>query len=162
MAALAGQQNSDLYESTVVNKGVPKVRAQDVYGKVRYIAATFDSGTDTLGATALLKMFQLPKGAKVIDMAITSPDLGDTGDLDVGWGASAELDENGDPIEAANPDGFWADLDVNAAAHERKRLDSSADGFHKRFDAAVDVQITVPEVTTAGGKILLECWYVVE
>lgn len=162
MAALAGQQNSDLYESTVVNKGVPKVRAQDVYGKVRYVAASFDSGTDTLGTTALLKMFQLPKGAKVIDMALTSPDLGSTGDLDVGWGASTETDEDGTVLEAADPDGFWADLDVNAAALERTRLASSAHGFHKRFNAAVDVEITVPEATTAAGEILLECWYVVE
>ena len=163
MAALAGEKQTDLYTQMVVTKGAPKVHAQDVFGKVRYIGSTYTVGSgDNLGTTALLKMFQIPKGAKVIDVALTTAKMGTAGDLDIGWAASAELDENGDAIEAASADGFFADTDVNAAAVERRKAAVSAAGVLKRFDAAVDVEITVPEATTAGGDVTLECWYIID
>lgn len=121
----------------------------------------YDSFTSTGAITisSVLNMGGLiPAGARILDVKIVSTDLGTAGDLDVGWAAGA----NGD--EAASADGFFADIDVNAAAASYSMFEdnSSATGMGKKFTEAVQPVISFPEATTAAGTIQMWIEYVLD
>lgn len=135
------------------------------YSKLRYIADSY-----TLEAEAALddriNMFKIPKGARVIEMFISAPSDGTSGQYDVGWLASEEEDDNGSPVVAADPDGFYAGsvADTGGGALARLAMAATAAGYRKKFAAEVQVQLDVVEATTAstGDTILLEAYIVVE
>lgn len=112
----------------------------------------------------VLKLFKLPKGARVLDFEVYAPDLGSAGTLNYGWAASAELSA-GSAVEAADNDGFMASVDVNTAAAIQNMADvagAKTPGYLKKFAAEVDVQIDIATAfTVTSGKIQGYCTYVV-
>lgn len=163
MATLSGDLFGTEYNNTFVAEPAVKNDVSLQHGRLRYLSGTFTipSG-DIIGTSAIIKLFRLPKGARVIEALMSSDDLGTTGDLNVGWAAGAELDENDAVIEAADEDGFFVALDVNAAAVSRTAYASTVAGFRKKFAAAVDVQVQPSEITTTDGTFFLEMHYVLD
>jgi len=163
MATLSGDLYGTEYNNAYIAEPEVKNDVSLQHGRLRYLSGTYTipSG-DILGTSAIVKMFKLPKGARVIEALMSSDDLGTTGDLNVGWAASEEEDENGTVLEAADADGFFANLDVNAAAISRTAFVNTVAGFRKRFDAQVDVQVSIPEATTTDGTFFLEMYYVLD
>lgn len=129
-----------------------------IYDKYTFSAVLATTDVLYMGAT-------IPKGARVLDVIIKSADLGTTGDINVGWLASEELSA-GVAVEAADPDGFFAALDVNAAADGYSLIGSTFGnnaGLMKKFNAAVQVVIVPSEITTAtSGDIEIAITYVVD
>ena len=153
---------TDFYgvNNTLSQQNVPseKIGPGEQSGRLRvaYDSYTFSAALTTSDA---LYMMKIPKGARVIDVIVDSDDLGTTGDLNIGWEASA------DGVEAADADGFFAALDVNAAAlvTSINKVGTSTAGYLKKFDAEVQVVIVPSENTTAtSGSIALTVLYVVE
>lgn len=169
MAVLSG----NLYAANAtLNRAEPST-ALDVtlnYGKMRYISDSYTIPTaDELGTSADIYFFKIPKGARVIEMMLTVPIDGGapaTGQLDIGWLASTEEDENGTAIEAADADGFYAKTvaDFGAGALARLQVAATRPGYRKKFEAEVQVVASCEEATTSSGDavILLEAYIVVE
>jgi hypothetical protein len=127
-------------------------------GGVKVIYDSFTS-TGAIAVSSILYMGgKIPAGARVLDVKIVSTDLGTTGDLDVGWAASA------DGVEAASADGFFADIDVNAAAASYSMFEDNgaAAGMGKKFTASVQPVISFPEATTAAGTIKMIIEYILD
>lgn len=131
--------------------------------KMLYDEYDFSAIIDTTDALYMGSL--IPKGARILDVVVKSADLGSTGDINVGWLASAELSA-GVAVEAADPDGFFAALDVNAAANGYGLVESSFGnnaGLLKKFAAAVQMVIVPSEITTAtSGKIQVAVTYVID
>jgi hypothetical protein len=163
MATLSGNLYGTEFNNTYVAEPEVKNDVTLQHGRLRYLSGTYTipSG-DVIGTSAIIKLFKLPKGARVIECLATSDDLGTTGDLNIGWAASEETDENDVVLEAADEDGFFVALDVNAGAVSRTAMASTVAGYRKKFDAAVDVQVQPSEITTGAGDILLEMYYVLD
>lgn len=141
-----------------VGLGEANGRVRLLYDKFTFTAALTTSDVLYVGSL-------LPKGARVLDCVIKSADLGTTGDINVGWQASAETSA-GSAVEAADADGFFAALDVNAAADGYSMIGSSfgnSAGLLKKFNAAVQVVIVPSENTTAtSGDIEIAITYVID
>lgn len=122
------------------------------YAKLRvlYDSYTVDAA-DEFGLSGVIRLFTIPKGARLIDFEVSMPASGATGIFDIGWAASAELDSDGDPVEAADADGIISQVDPGAAAVDRQKMLSTVDGFMKKFNAAVEVQADCTEVTADSG-----------
>ena len=128
-------------------------------GKIKVL---LDSRTFTavITTTDSLRMGgPLPEGATVLDVILQHPDLGTTGDFNIGWEASA------DGGEAADADGFGAAVDVNAAAgsYSMREDQPQAAGMYKKFTEPVQPVIEPSENTTAtSGTIDLAIYYIVD
>lgn len=137
---------SDNY--TLLNNVPSEKIASSDNGKVRALYATYTLTAD-LASGDIIKMFRIPKGARVIDMIVDFPDLDASGGtVDIGWskdlrnlGASA----GGEDLDA---DGFKADVDVATAAIQSKLAVGSL-GFGKKFAEECDFQITIDGDTDA-------------
>jgi len=152
MATVFGE-NATLRDSNIPSE---KIRVQDQHGRMRIARDKFTL-TAVLALNDVIRMMKLPAGAKLYEAEINSDDLGTTGDLEIGWAAS---DEGG---EAADQDGIFPTLDVNAAAVARQKMLNSVPGFLKLFTEEVEVQIVATEATTAAvGNIELIIWYTVD
>lgn len=169
MAVLSGT----LYATNATAKQAEPSSKVDVtldYGKLRYVSDSYTIPTDDeLGTSALINFFKIPKGARVIEMMVTAPVDGGTpatGQLDIGWLASTEVDEDGTALEAADPDGFYVKevADFGADALARLAMAATRPGYRKKFAAEVQVQADCQEATTdsGGATILLEAYLVVE
>lgn len=153
--------------NTKLTQDAPKGKAGvgETAGRVRmlYDKYTFTAALTTSDALAMCGL--IPKGARILNVFIKSSDLGTTGDINVGWLASEET-SGGSAVEAADADGFFAALDVNAAALSADLINSSfrnLDGFMKKFTAAVQPVIVPSENTTAtSGSIEMAILYVVD
>jgi hypothetical protein len=147
MSTLYSNQYSDAY----VEVPSSKVNTPDLNGNIKM--AYFDFTISAAPADGdVLKLCKLPKGARVLDVEISAPDLGTAGVLNIGWAASAELDSAGSAVEAADADGFMVSVDVNAAAATQNMADASGaavPGYLKKFSAEVDVQIAIATAWTA-------------
>ena len=113
---------------------------------------TFEAPTTPPSLSDVIYLAKIPKSALVTDLVFKHSDMGSTGDLDIGWLASKEKDQAGTVLEAADVDGFFVAVDVNAAAGI-KRMSSVAGaavpGFLKKFKAEVDLVATVVEAWDA-------------
>jgi hypothetical protein len=160
MATLYGNQYSNAF---VVNPSV-KIPPGDQNGVVRRMYFDYTI-TATSTANDIIKLGQLPKGARVYDACLSFPDLGTTGVLELGWAASVET-SGGSALEAADDNGFLASVDVNAAANTVNMIEVSGaavPGLMKDFTAAVDVQILVTTAwTVTSGTIKGYIEYIVE
>ena len=128
-----------------------KVDAPDAAGSVKIMYFDYTITSTTPATSDIIKLGVLPKGARVLDVEISAPDLGTTGALNVGWAASGELTSAGVAVEAANASGFFAALDVNTAAATQNMSDvagASVAGYLKKFAASVDVQMAPSTVWT--------------
>jgi hypothetical protein len=128
----------------VAGEPVEQIPANMNYGKLRVLYDEYvkPSG-DTFGTDGLIKMFKIPKGARLLDFEFSCPDSGTTGIVDIGWAASA------DGVEAADADGIIAALDINAAAVNRAKMPSTRPGYAKKFSSEVEVQVDFTQATTA-------------
>lgn len=127
-------------------------------GRLRVIYDSY-APAGALALNDVIKMGGLiPAGARVLDAKLQFSDLGTTGDVHLGWEASA------DAVEAADADGFLVDADVNAAAGSVSMLEdqSTVAGMGKKFAAPVQPIITVSEATTAAGTIRMILEYVID
>jgi len=140
------------------NNPAEKANVGEVGGRLRVIYDSFTStGVITIGSVVNMGG-KIPAGARVLDVKIVSTELGTAGDLDVGWAVSA------DGVESASADGFFADIDVNAAAVSYSMFeDSSASaGMGKKFASAVQPVVSFPEASTAAGTVTMIIEYVVD
>lgn len=111
--------------------------------------------TEELEVNDIIKVGRLPKGARVLGATVKSPSLGTTGIVDLGYAASA------DAVEAADADGFVLQADAGGQAVQAVGAGAA---IGKRFEAEVDVQLVVTEVSTAGSTKTIQSWvyYVID
>jgi hypothetical protein len=117
-----------------------KAEVGDLNGRVRCMPFSVDLPADTNTGDVLF-CAKIPTGARVIDLHIYVPRLGDggtpTGIFDAGWGVSL------DGTEAEDTNGF-GELDAGPAAKDF-RLVGGVPGFEKKFTREVDLKLTCTE-----------------
>lgn len=154
MATLTTVKGANL---TLVEQEVSeKLDVTQNYGKLRVLADSYTVGDDDeFGTSGLIRMFKIPKGARLIDARVAMPASGANGQFEVGWAASEDLDESGSAVEAADPNGIFTTQDPGDAAVDA-RMSATVAGFLKRFDAEVEVQVDFTEATADSGGDTLE------
>lgn len=121
------------------------------YAKLRVLYDYYTVDTaDEFGTDGLIRLFTIPKGARLIDFETSVEAAGATGIYDIGWAASA------DGVETADADGIMASVDPGAAAVSRQKMVSTVPGYMKKFAAAVEVQADFSEVTADSGTDTFE------
>lgn len=146
MATLNGAN----YKLAFVDKPSVKIEQGDVAGRLRTAYDEYD--LDTLGvviaAADVIELMRLPKGARVHEALIESPNMGATGIFDLGHGAV--LDDAGATLDAADQNAFVDQADAGGQAVLKKMSDNpSLPGHLKKFAGEVPVRITCTEVTVA-------------
>lgn len=145
------------YTKTDINVPSEKINDGEFGGQVKIAYDSYSFGAAITTADALY-MMKLPAGALVLDVIVKCDDLGTTGDFNIGWQAGAG------GLEVADADGFFAALDVNAAAITVRASDVVAPsaGLLKRFAEEVQVVVVPSENTTAtSGSIQIAVEYVI-
>lgn len=146
------------YTKTDINVPSEKIDNGEAGGllRVAYDKYTFSAIIQT---TDTLYMMKVPAGARVVDMVVKCSDLGTVGALNIGWQAGAS------GAVAADATGFFAALDVNAAAVSTRMTDITAvsTGLFKEFSEEVQV-VVVPSADTdaVAGDIELILEYVID
>lgn len=146
---------SSNYQSAHVSVPAGKYGIGEQNGRVRNLFGVLTLAADATSGD-IAKMFKLPKGARVLDYKVSSPDLGGTGVMDFGWAVSD------DAVEAADADGFIVDQDVSGQASLGIPA-AGVPGLHKKFAAEVDCQLLMPTTSGAtGATIEVQLSYVIE
>lgn len=142
-----------------LNSTVPALAGQGTDGGiVRMGYDTYEFSAD-LASADIIKMCRIPAGAKVIDVRLFFDDLDASGGtVDVGWAAS----EGGG--EAADDDGFGANIDVTSAGvYSMFTSQSTVAGFDKTFSEEVQVQIKIDgDTDVTSGTITIMVLYVID
>lgn len=121
------------------------------YGKLRVLYGSYTvDAADEFGTDGLVRLFTIPKGARLIDCEVSMEATGATGIFNLGWAASA------DAVEAADAEGIIALADPGAAALVRQKMLSTVPGYMKKFAAAVEVQADWTEASADAGGDTLE------
>ena len=133
-----------------------KIDVQDQHARMRVAKDSYTLLAE-LAQDDTIVMMELPAGAKVYDVQFSSPDLGTTGELDIGWQASPQGGE------AADPNGLMDGIDVTSAV-ERQQILSTDAGYLKEFTEKVKVEIVATTATDAGTglEVELAIYYVVD
>jgi hypothetical protein len=127
------------------------------YGRMRVLYDSYVVDTaDEFGTSGLVRLFTIPKGARLVHVEVSMEAAGATGIFDLGWAASAELDSAGTAVEAADADGIIQQVDPGAAAIEKQLMPSTRPGYCKLFTAAVEVQADWTEASADSGTDTLE------
>lgn len=127
-------------------------------GRLKVVSDSYTLSAD-LASGDFISMGKLPKGARVIDVRVVFPDLDASGGtLDIGWQAGAS------GVEAADADGFGADVDVTSAGvYSMFTSQSTRPGLEKVFAEEVEFGITTDGDTDAtAGTIYMQVFYVVD
>ncbi len=155
MATVYGVEATKAYNSNPVTK----ISKGEFNGRVQMLRDSYTFSADLASADIIKLGGKLPAGARVVDAFIKWADLDASGGtIDVGWAASVEGNE------AADADGFFANLDVTSAG--AARLSDSSHyanaGMLKEFSESVQVQAVIDGDTDAtSGSIELVLYYVV-
>ena len=146
---------STQYDQAYITKPFSALKPNEQAGRVRCAYAKYSFSAD-LAAADVINMFKLPKGARIVDAILKTPDLDASGGtLDVGYDSGL----NGD--ETADPDGLFVDVDVTSAALTRMLVGAAAH-FRELLDE-VNVQITIDGDTDAtSGDVFLAVFYVLD
>jgi len=96
--------NTDQFAKTQTNR-VTKFKPSEFGGEVRTAYAKYDSDNGTLADGDDIRLFRLPKGARVLTVGAVFGDFGQDVVLDVGTSSTADL--------------FAADVDVSSAGTYR-------------------------------------------
>ena len=141
MATYYGNQYQDAY----VDVPSDKIRPGDVGGEVKFMFFDFTVPSTAPSNNDIFKLGKIQKGARVIEAALSFPDLGTAGVVELGWAADAA------GVETADDNGFLASVDVNTAADTVKMSDNLANGagFCKLFSATCDLELKVTTAWTA-------------
>lgn len=161
---MATLTDTDLKSDIITNKEAqPQVfnKTNQDGGRVRFVRGTYTiPSADELGVGATIHLFDLPKGARVVDMRAEAPAAGATGEAKIGWDAGYNS------LETADDDGFYTpdQFDPGDAAIENKQIAFDRPGLYKEFADRVKVQAVVTEITEDGGGDTWEfmCWYVLD
>lgn len=139
-----------------------KIDASQDYGKLRvmYDSYTVDAA-DEIGTSGLIRLMTIPKGGRLIEAEVSMPASGATGLFDLGWAASAELDEDGTTVEAADANGIINQFDPGGGAISRQKMLSTVPGYMKKFSGAVEVQADCTEVTADSGGDTMEVMIII-
>ena len=131
-------------------QGNPKANIGAINGVVRCIQFSHTFGQAVIAIGDIIKLCQLPKGARVLGGKIAISSTGTTGIFKYGYAASAELDVNGTTVEAADDDAFSTAADLDAGGSNVDYTLVAADAaFMKKFAGMVDVQLEATEATDA-------------
>lgn len=127
------------------------------YAKLRVLYDSYTVDTaDEFGTSGLIRLFTIPKGARLLDFETSCEAAGATGIYDIGWAASADLDSTGTTLEAADPNGIMESVDPGAAAINRQKMPSTVPGYMKKFAGSVEVQADFSEATADSGTDTFE------
>jgi hypothetical protein len=133
--------------NTLAFSDVPsqKIPAGEQAGRLRVAYDEYDlADSAALDTTDVIKFMEIPAGARIHEVILVHPDVGTTGDANLGWAASA------DGGETADPNGFLAAVDLNAAAGSHLMSSQlGVPGKGKEFSEAVEVQLVPTEIFTA-------------
>lgn len=149
MSTLYSDQFSDAY----VEVPRSKINSPDANGIPQIAYFSYSLPSVAPSNDDVIKLLKIPKGARVLDLVLDLPDLGDTTVLDVGYAASAEL-SGGSAVEAADDNAFLASIDGDVAKdtfsmQQAQEAGGNLAGFLKKFSAEVDLQIKVTDAWTS-------------
>lgn len=144
---------TDHYNKAYVNDPSEKVNPGELTGRQKLLYAEYTPVANVLGLTDVIKLFKLPKGARIVDCHVKAPSLGTTGIMKLGHTASE------DGLETANSDAFIVatQLDAGGQAVFGRPTAASA-GIGKKFAAEVDVQLAFTEATDAALGDTIQAW----
>ncbi len=147
---------SNQYQDAFVDVPSDKIRPGDQSGKLRFMFFDFTVPSVAPSNADFYLLGKIPKGARVVEAVISFPDLGGSGSVDLGWAASAELDSAGSAVEAADVDGFLANVDLDTAADTIKMTDNAPnpDGFLKKFSAECDLKMIIDDAWSATSGVV--------
>lgn len=145
-----------------------KAHARLTGDEMRIKKATVATVLSASGVGSTYRMVRIPQNAMVKAVFISSDDLGDTGDTDVG----IYLPFGGVVVDA---DHFASATDINAAAVYRRDVTHESGNYaltdvEKPLWEALgetegssphgyDLTLTLTQITTAAGDISVEVWY---
>jgi hypothetical protein len=144
---------SDNYNKAWVNDPSEAIPAGQHNAHKKVVYAEYTPVANVLAINDVIKLFKLPKGARVIEATVKAPSLGTTGIMSLGNAASD------DAVEAADADSLIvvAQLDAGGQAVLGKTTSASA-GAGKKFAADVDIQLVFTEATDAALGDTIQCW----
>lgn len=148
--------NATLRDQTVPSG---KVGVGEERGRVRLAYDEWAVPAAVIAISSTVDLFEIPKGARVIDAFCIAPDQGTTGTGKLGWLVSD------DAAEAADDDGLIASIDfkTNAAMTNGGSTSGYAAGMGKKFTAKVRAQLTITEAFDAGtGTIKCGALYILD
>jgi len=155
MATVYGVEATKAYNS----EPATKISQGKFAGQLHVIMDSYSLSADLASGDVIRMGGKIPAGAKILNVEVKFPDLDASGGtLDVGWLASS------DAVEAADADGFMANLDVTSAgfAALASATHFANPGYLKEFAAECQAAITVDGDTDAtSGTIYMNIWYVV-
>lgn len=160
MATLNGAN----FKKSEVDKPSLKIEQGDVNGRVRQAYEEYD--LDDLGVIVangdIIRGPKLPKGARVVEAYIDSPNMGATGIFDLGH--AEVLDEDGNTLDAADQNAFVDQADAGGQSVLKKMSDNQGNAGHlKKFQGEVQTQVQCTESTVAiTGLIRFGFFYVVD
>jgi hypothetical protein len=132
-----------------VDRPENKIYTGEVYGKLRiafdeYSLPDSGNGVDAteLAANDLVKLCEIPKGARLHDVIFSHDALGG-GTISLGWEDSEELDSLGSVVEAADAVGILPNTTAITAAGVVRMSDAVASGINKKFNAKVRLSLKV-------------------
>lgn len=132
------------YTATEINVPSEKAGVGENIGKIHFSFDSFSPATadGEYEVGDVVKMFKLPKGARVIDVIAAGPSLGTTGIFKVGYEANG--------VDVADDDGFIASVDLGGQAATVSMTDTeNAAAQFKKFTAETQVILTFTEASTA-------------
>lgn len=145
MATYNGEQYQDAYADVPSSKIPPG----DDGGVVRRKYFSWAVPASVIALNATVALCKIPKGARIYDAFLQSPDQGTTGLVTLGWAAGAGA------VESADDDGLLTSFNVKAAADGvslKAQIEAGGanPGFLKDFSEEVDVELKVTEAFDAG------------
>jgi hypothetical protein len=144
---------TDHYSKAYVSDPSEAVDPGQVTGNVRVLYAEYTPVANVIGTADVIKLFKLPKGARVINAAVKAPSLGTTGIMTLGHAASV------DAVESAASAAFIPAASLDAGGQAVLGLPTAAStGIAKKFAAEVDVQIAFTEATDAALGDTIQAW----
>ncbi len=142
--------NATLRDQTVPSG---KVGVGEERGRLRVAYDEWAVPAAVIAISSTVDLFEIPKGARVLNAFCAAPDQGTTGTGKLGWLVSD------DAVEAADDDGLVASIDfkTNAALTSGGSTSGVAAGIGKKFTAKVRAQLTITEAFDAGTGTI-KCW----
>ncbi len=147
MATLYGAN----YDGQYNDRPEEKIPKGEQASKVLVAYDEYDLNGAIVAASDVIKVFKLPKGAKIVDAYINSPSMGATGIFDLGW------ESNG--VDAADQNGLVDQADAGGQAVTKSMKDTAGGtaGLWKELGAETQCVITCTELTVATTGVV-KCW----
>jgi len=149
MATYYGNQ----YQDAFVDVPSDKIRPGDVSGQVKTMYCDFTVPGSAPSNNDIWYLGKIPKGARVLDIVISFPDLGTAGAVHVGYLQDSAA------VETTDNDAFLASVNVNAAADTVAMTDqANMVGLGKLFSAECTLTLTAATawtVTSGTVKVLM-------